>query len=135
MVSVPARRAAVAYARARGLSQRRACTLLGVARSALSYESTKTRTDAPVVERMIKWAADYNRFGYRRILVYLQRDGFELSAGRMHRLWRKQGLQRPRKRPRKRTLIFSQRFDRPHRWWARVRKSQDRIRVHPITES
>jgi len=51
---------------------------------------------------MIKWAADYNRFGYRRILVYLQRDGFELSAGRMHRLWRKHGLQRPRKRPRKR---------------------------------
>ena len=102
MVSVPARRAAVAYARARGLSQRRACTLLGVARSALSYESTKTRTDAPVVERMIKWAADYNRFGYRRILIYLQRDGFGLSAGRMHRLWRKHGLQRPRKRPRKR---------------------------------
>ena len=58
MVSVPARRAAVAYARAHGLSQRRACTLLGVARSALNYESTKTRTDAPVVERMIKWALD-----------------------------------------------------------------------------
>ena len=53
MVSVPARRAAVAYARGKGLSQRRACTLLGVARSALNYESTKTRTDAPVVERMM----------------------------------------------------------------------------------
>ncbi len=51
---------------------------------------------------MIRWASDYNRFGYRRIRIYLQRDGFELSAGRMHRLWRKHGLQRPRKRPRKR---------------------------------
>ena len=114
MVSVPARRAAVAYARARGLSQRRACTLLGVARSALSYESTKTRADAPVVERMIKWAGDYNRFGYRRILIYLQRDGFELSAGRMHRLWRKHGLQRPRKRPRKRIRgLARDRVERP----------------------
>jgi hypothetical protein len=35
MVSVPARRSAVAYATGRGLSQRRACTLLKVARSAL----------------------------------------------------------------------------------------------------
>ena len=102
MVSVPARRAAVAYARGKGLSQRRACTLLGVARSALNYESTKTETDAPLVARMIKWAGDYNRFGYRRIRIYLQRDGFELGTGRMHRLWRKHGLQRPRKRPRKR---------------------------------
>ena len=95
MVSVPARRAAVAYARGKGLSQRRACTLLGVARSALNYESTKTETDAPVVARMIKWAGDYNRFGYRRIRIYLQRDGFELSTGRMHRLWRKHGRSVP----------------------------------------
>ena len=41
MVSVPARRAAVAYATGKGLSQRRACTLLKVGRSALRYCSTK----------------------------------------------------------------------------------------------
>ena len=41
MVSVPARREQVAYATRRGLSQRRACTLLKVARSALRYRSTK----------------------------------------------------------------------------------------------
>ena len=41
MVSVPARRAAVAYATGKGLSQRRACTLLGVGRSALHYRSTQ----------------------------------------------------------------------------------------------
>jgi hypothetical protein len=37
MVSVPARREQVAYTRRRGLSQRRSCTLLTVARSALGY--------------------------------------------------------------------------------------------------
>ncbi len=41
MVSVPARRTQVAFATGRGLSQRRACTLLGVARSALCYRSRK----------------------------------------------------------------------------------------------
>ena len=102
MVSVPARRNCVAYARGQGHSQRRACTLLKVARSALDYRSTKAETDAPVVAQMIKRAGEFNRFGYRRIRIYLQRDGFKLSAGRMHRLWRKHGLQKPRKRPRKR---------------------------------
>jgi hypothetical protein len=47
MVSVPARRAGVAYATGKGLSQR-ACTLLGVGRSALHYCSTKLAKDAPV---------------------------------------------------------------------------------------
>jgi hypothetical protein len=35
----------------RGLSQRRSCTLLGVARSALGYRSTKAEKDAPVLTR------------------------------------------------------------------------------------
>ena len=41
MVSVPARRRQVAYGRERGLSQRRACTLFSVARSALAYQGRK----------------------------------------------------------------------------------------------
>jgi putative transposase len=49
MVSVPARRAAVGYAMGRGLSQRRACTLLGVGRSALHYCSVKLVKDTPVL--------------------------------------------------------------------------------------
>jgi hypothetical protein len=46
MVSVSARRSAVAYATGRGLSQRRACTLLKVARSALGYRPRKAEKDA-----------------------------------------------------------------------------------------
>jgi transposase InsO family protein len=102
MVSVSARRSGVAYAQERGLSARRACTLLRVARSALGYRSRKAPADAPVIERMTQLARRYPRFGYRRIRIFLARDGHRMSPGRAHRLWRAAGLQIPRKRPRKR---------------------------------
>ena len=40
--------------------------------------------------------------GYRRVRIFLGRDGFKMSTGRAHRLWRVAKLQVPRKRPRKR---------------------------------
>jgi len=101
-VSVQVRRAAVSYATGRGLSQRRACTLLSVARSALSYGPRKEVTDAPALARMGELARVYPRYGYRRIQVFLGRDGHAMSAGRAYRLWRAAGLQVPRKRPRRR---------------------------------
>lgn len=102
MVSVAARRSGVAFAEGRGLSQRRATALLETARSSLKYESRKAAADAPVIARMSALAAKYPRFGYRRIQVYLERDGFVMNAKRMHRLWRVAKLQLPKKRPRKR---------------------------------
>ena len=102
MVSVPVRREQVAYARRRGLSQRRSCTLLTVARSALGYRSMKAERDAPVLARMAALSAQYPRYGYRRIRIFLGRDGWSMSPGRAWRLWRRARLQVPRKRPRKR---------------------------------
>jgi len=101
-VSVPARRRQVAYGRERGLSARRACTLLKVERSALSYQGRKAAREAPVVERVRELSAQYPRYGYRRIRIFLGRDGYRMSFGRAYRLWRAAGLQLPRKRPRKR---------------------------------
>jgi len=102
MMSVPARREQVAFAAKRGLSQRRACTLIKVARSALRYRSRLVAKDAPVVARMAELSAQYPRYGYRRIRIFLGRDGHQMSFGRAHRLWRRAKLQVPRKRPRKR---------------------------------
>ena len=82
MVSVPARRQQVAYGRGRGLSARRACTLFSVARSALEYRSRKAAKDAPVVTRMKELSAQYPRYGYRRIRIFLNRDGHRMSPGR-----------------------------------------------------
>ena len=65
----------------RGLSQRRSCTLLGVARSALGYRSAKAEKDAPVLTRMAALAAQYPRYGYRRIRIFLEREGHAHELG------------------------------------------------------
>ena len=111
MVSVSTRRPQVAYARGRGVSCRRACALLSVARSSLHYESKLAVKNAPVVARMCEHSARYPRWGYRRIRILLRRDGMTMSPGRAHRLWSKAGLQVPKKR-RRRRLAASR--PRPH---------------------
>ncbi len=112
-MSVPARRRQVAYGRERGLPVRRACTLFSVARSALRYESRKAAADAPAIKRMTALAAQYPRYGYRRIRIFLGRDGHAMSPGRAYRLWRRAGLQVPRKRPRKRIAAVRPRPQAP----------------------
>ena len=105
MVSVLARREQVAFAKVRGLSVRRACTLVDVGRSALFYRSKKAVKDAPVIARMKELSAQYPRYGYRRIRIFLGRDGHAMSPGRAYRLWRAVGLLVPRRRPRKRVAV------------------------------
>jgi putative transposase len=102
MVNACGRKLQVAFARKRGLSARRACRLIGVARSTLTYRSKLATKDAPVIEAMRELSSQYPRFGYRRIHVFLARRGHAMSADRAHRLWRQARLQVPRKRPRKR---------------------------------
>jgi putative transposase len=102
MVSAGARRQQVAYVGQRGVSVRRACALLSVARSALHYESRIEKRDAPVIEAMRELAAQYPRYGYRRVQVLLGRRGLAMSADRAHRIWRRARLQVPRRRPRRR---------------------------------
>jgi putative transposase len=102
MVSAQGRRQQVAYVRQRGRSERRACALMSVARSCLKYQSRLVVRDAPVLSAMRELAAQYPRYGYRRIQVFLARRGHVMSADRTYRLWRQAALQVPRKRPRKR---------------------------------
>jgi putative transposase len=101
MVSAQGRREQVMHAHARGLSLRRSCALLSVARSTLGYQSRLASKDAPVLAAMQRLSAQYPRFGYRRIQVFLAREGHRLGVDRTHRLWRQAGLQVPRRRPRR----------------------------------
>jgi putative transposase len=102
MVSARVRRQQIAFVCQRGRSVRKACALLRVARSTLQYEPRLPQRDAPAVAAMQELAAQYPRYGYRRIQVFLERRGHVMSADRAHRLWRLHGLQVPRKRPRRR---------------------------------
>ncbi len=88
MVSACVRRKQVAFVRRRGISLRRACALLQVARSTMGYESVLAKRDAPVIGAMRELAAQYPRFGYRRIQVFLARRGLVMSADRAYRIWK-----------------------------------------------
>lgn len=102
MVSAPARRIAALYAIERGASHRRACALMQVSRSTLKYVPTLPMKNAPVVNAMRKLSGQYPRYGYRRVNVFLERDGIVISEDKCGRLWAENGLQVPRKRPRRR---------------------------------
>jgi putative transposase len=102
MVSPQARREQVAWLYQGGLSKRRACGLIGIARSGLSYTLRQPAKDAPVMDAMRRLSGQYPRYGYRRVRIFLDREGMTMSPGRAERLWRKAKLQLPQKRPRKR---------------------------------
>lgn len=72
----------VAFGTTRGISQRRACKLFSVARSALRYESRLAVKDTPVICAMHRLARQHPRFGYRRIAILLGREGFTMSFDR-----------------------------------------------------
>ena len=102
MVSVPARRRQVAYGRERGLSQRRACTLFKVARSALRYRSARRRRTRRCWRGWRSCRRSIRATATGASAIFLGRDGHRMSFGRAYRLWRTAKLQVPRKRPRKR---------------------------------
>lgn len=87
-----------------GISQRRACALALVQRSTCRYGPRRRRRDEPLVERMRELAGQRRRFGYRRLLVLLRREGFGDNHKRIERLYRREGLQVRRRRGRKRRV-------------------------------
>jgi putative transposase len=61
VVSLPARRQQVGLLIDQGTSQRRACRLIGVARSGLKYVSAIDVKDAPALEAMKRLSGMYPR--------------------------------------------------------------------------
>jgi len=102
VVSAPVRREQALYAVERGLSQRRACALIGTSRSNLKYQAKLPVKKAPIIAAMKRLSALYPRFGSRRIRIFLQRGGIQLGKERCAKLWAESGLQVPRKRKRRR---------------------------------
>jgi putative transposase len=81
-----------------GLSERRACQLVGIGRSTLRY-CRRTRSDEPSLRhRLRELAAERPRFGYRRLHVLLRREGVIVNHKRVERLYREEGLAVRRRR-------------------------------------
>jgi putative transposase len=100
---VVARRAAVERARSAGLSERRACGLVGQARSTQRYEGRGDQ-QADLRQRLKALALERVRWGYRRLHVLLRREGWRLNHKRVYRLYREEGLA-VRRRRRKRIVV------------------------------
>ena len=125
MVSAPGRRQQVEYARRRGLSCRWACALMRVARSALGYRSKLAVRDAPAMKRMSRagGAVPAVRLPAGANLPRARRT--PMGTDRAYRLWKRAGLQVPRRRPRRRVAASRPRPVPPtgpnHVWAIRLR--------------
>lgn len=84
-----------------GVSERRACRVLGQARSTQQYRVKVPAGEAALVGRMSELATQYGRYGYRRITALLRREGWRVNHKRIERLWRREGLKVPQKQPKR----------------------------------
>ena len=99
-----ARRTAVTAAReAHGISERRACSIIGADRSAMRYRHRR-RDDASTRLRLKELAAERRRFGWRRLKLLLEREGIRMNHKKLRRLYAEERLQVRRRGGRKRAL-------------------------------
>ena len=85
-----------------GVSERRTCRVLGQSRSTQRYKPKDVcNEEKRLTHRIIKLASEYGRYGYRRILALLWREGWPVGKDRMERIWRQEGLKVPAKQPKR----------------------------------
>ena len=86
-----------------GMSERRACRLIGADRTSVRYRS-KRPADTDLRARLRDLAHERRRFGYRRLPVLLRREGHAVNWKRVYRLYREERLTVRRRGGRKRAL-------------------------------
>ena len=99
------RRQAVEHVKGQlGHSERRICRALGVARSTIRYVPQPREDESALNAAVTRLAAQYGRYGYRRVHALLIREGWQVSHARVMRIWRQEGLKVPYKQPKRRRL-------------------------------
>ena len=102
------------------VSERRACRVAGVPRSTCRYRS-RAKDQAALRLRLRDLAAVRVRYGYRRLHVLLQREGWRVNHKRVYRLYREEGLGIRVKRRKKRVSgprVTPPPAQRPHERWS-----------------
>jgi len=67
------------------------------------YEPIRADMDKPLITVMKRLARKYPRYGYRFITAKLHQEGWQVNHKRVQRLWRKEGLQVPYRRKKKKS--------------------------------
>ena len=104
VVTPAGERDAVAYLMAgHGMSERRACRMLGCCRMTARYQTVRV-DDVALREGMKAMAHKRRRFGYRRLHVLLRREGHAVNHKRLFRMYREEKLHVRRRGGRKRAI-------------------------------
>ncbi len=85
------------------MSERRACKAIDCCRMTVRYVTSRP-DDGEVRERMKAIAQERRRFGYRRLLVMLRREGLVVNHKKLFRLYREEKLAVRRRGGRKRAI-------------------------------
>ena len=85
------------------MSERRACRTIGCERMTIRYRSRRP-DDLALRERLRALARERRRFGYRRLHVFLRREGFVVNHKRLFRIYREERLMVRKRGGRKRAL-------------------------------
>ena len=93
------------------VSERRACRAIGAARSTHRYRSCRNQR-AELRIRLRDLAASRVRYGYRRLHLLLQREGWKVNHKLVYRLYLEEGLQMRTKTPRRKKSCRA-RVERP----------------------
>ncbi|MCH7901741.1 MAG: IS3 family transposase [Acidobacteria bacterium] len=125
MVTPDRRRRAVMVLQERfGVSQRRACRVVGQHRSTQRREPRPEPVeDEKLRRRLRRFARRHPRLGWRKAHDVVRREGFVVNHKKIQRLWREEGLRRPPPRKNKKrrpgtsdgTLL---RAEHPNHVWA-----------------
>ncbi len=104
MVGPGVKREAIAHlSAALGLSERRACRVIGADRSSVRYRRRRCE-DGALRARLCALAQERRRFGYRRLFILLRREGEASGRNRIYRLYREEGLSVRRRKARRRAV-------------------------------
>lgn len=97
MVTPDRRRRAVVVLQERfGVSQRRACRVVGQHRSTQRRPARPEPTeDEKLRRRLREFARRHPRLGWRKAHDVVRREGWTVNHKRLRRLWREEGLRRP----------------------------------------
>ena len=93
------------------MSERRACGVLRLQRSTCRYQSVADEQAALRI-RLRDLAQARVSYGYRRLHILLQREGWKVNHKRVYRLYRLEGLMMRPKKPR-RHVTACRRMERP----------------------
>ncbi len=100
------------------MTERRACKLVALDRSSYRYEPRPDR-NAALRQELVSLARQKPRYGYRRLHALLIRRGFPVSAQRLYRLYRTEGLMvRRLKRKRLSRVPVASHLVRSNQEWA-----------------